>query len=198
MELQNFNVKIFLQNDVGVNFGQFNPTFQSWIQNKQVPEILIDVADYLHVPEGPGMVLIGLEADYSIDNSGGRWGLRYNRKAPQAGSNTERLTQALSSALQACQRLENDPSWQGRLHFTLEEIECCLNDRALAPNTPETLAKARPLFESFFEKLLGAGNFSLDFESDPRERFGVTVKTQKIFDLNNLLTQLNSLQESHQ
>ncbi len=192
MELQNFNVKIFLQTDAGVDFGQFNPTFQSWIQNKQTPELLIDVADYLHVPEGPGMVLVGLEADYSMDNTSGRWGLRYNRKAPQSGSAEQQLASAFGSALQACQRLEADPRWQGRLRFCLKEMECCLNDRALAPNTPETLAKARPLFESFFEKLLGAGSFSLDFESDPRERFGVTIKSQNNFGLNDLLSRLDS------
>ena len=30
--------------------------------------MLIDVADYRHVPAGPGVLLIGHEANYSLDN----------------------------------------------------------------------------------------------------------------------------------
>lgn len=80
MELQHVNVKIYVEDASKIDFPQLNPVFQTWIQNKLTSELLIDVADYLHVPAGPGMVLVGLEADYSLDHTNYRWGLRYNRK----------------------------------------------------------------------------------------------------------------------
>ena len=38
------------------------PVFHQWIREKKIPdELLIDVADYAHVPQGPGVVLIDQE-----------------------------------------------------------------------------------------------------------------------------------------
>ncbi len=42
-----------------------------------------------HVPAGPGIVLIGHEGNYSVDNTGNRLGVRYNRKAVLDGGNQE-------------------------------------------------------------------------------------------------------------
>ena len=60
-------------------------------------ELLLDVADYRHVPAGPGVMLIGNEGDYSVDNTGDRLGIRYNRKAALDGDNQDRLRQAARS-----------------------------------------------------------------------------------------------------
>ena len=43
------------------------------------------MADYRHVPEGPGVMLIGHQANYSVDNTDNRLGVRYNRKEPLEG-----------------------------------------------------------------------------------------------------------------
>ena len=49
--------------------------FHQWVADQSMPEMLIDIADYRHVPDGPGSVLVGLESDYAIDHAGGRYGL---------------------------------------------------------------------------------------------------------------------------
>src|SRR5205807_2486817 len=85
IELQHINVKLLLEG--GDDLDPVIPIFHSWIQNQPFGELLIDVADYRHVHHGPGIVLIGHEADYSLDQTDGRLGLRYNRKAPLPGSN---------------------------------------------------------------------------------------------------------------
>ncbi|HKX12235.1 MAG TPA: hypothetical protein VJP40_03710, partial [bacterium] len=138
MELQHVNIKIFADNPQAVEQEHFTPIFHSWIQEQAAKELLLDVADYLHVPQGPGIVLIGNEADYSMDDSGGRLGLRYNRKLDLGGTNAERFAQALEAALWACLRLEKDPRMAGHLKFKKNEIELFINDRGLAPNTPQT------------------------------------------------------------
>ena len=48
--------------------------FHQWIRDSVCPEMLIDVADYRHVPAGPGVMLIGHEANYSLDNRENRLG----------------------------------------------------------------------------------------------------------------------------
>src|SRR5215472_986552 len=109
MQLQHVNVKLLVQHGADVRLEPLIPVFHSWIESQNGNELLIDVADYTHVPAGPGVVLIGHEANYSVDNTGNRLGIRYNRKAVQDGDNQECLTQASRAALIACRRLEEEP-----------------------------------------------------------------------------------------
>jgi hypothetical protein len=142
--------------------------------------LLIDVADYRHVAAGPGVVLVGLEADYAMDNAGGRWGLLYNRKAARDGSNEDRFTQAFRAAASACHRLEEEVTG---LKFSRQEFQLFINDRALAPNVPETLEACRDEIESFLKNLLGHDDATLTAEPEARRRFGVLVRTGAPFDL---------------
>ena len=64
---------------------QLIPVFHRWIREQAMPELLIDVADYSHVPAGPGVMVIGHEANYSVDNRENRLGLLYNRRAALEG-----------------------------------------------------------------------------------------------------------------
>ena len=50
---------------------EFAAVLNSWIQKQRLEELLIDVADYLHVHNGPGIMLTGHEADYSLDKRAG-------------------------------------------------------------------------------------------------------------------------------
>ena len=52
------------------------PVFHRWIQTGAVPgHLLIDVADYDHVPEGPGILLVAHEGNLGMDLIGGTLGL---------------------------------------------------------------------------------------------------------------------------
>jgi hypothetical protein len=187
MELQHVNVKIFVEGELQVDPARFIEVFHLWIQEKTLEGLLIDVADYRHVPSGPGVMLIGHEADYSMDNSGNRYGLLYNRKSPLEGSNADRFRQALRCAANACCLLENEFEEDGSLIFSRQDFELFVNDRALAPNTDETFEACEPELQSFLETVLGHGKFSFERYSDPRSRFGMTVRVAQPFDLAALL-----------
>lgn len=182
MELQHVNVKIYVEGELKVDPRRFIDVFHDWVREQEFEELLIDVADYRHVPSGPAVLLIGLEADYSLDNAGGRYGLRYNRKAPLEGSNEDRLRQAFQSAARACRALE--AAFEGELKFSRTEFELFINDRALAPNTDEAFEAAKPELEAFLEVALGHDEFGLARKSeDPRARLGFTVTSARPFDL---------------
>ncbi len=183
MLLQHINVKIPVEGDLNVDPGRFIEVFHRWVANQVVDgELLIDVADYQHVPAGPGVVLVGLESDYSIDQTDGRYGLRYNRKGLIDGTNAARFHQALTAAATACQLLETEFANDGPLKFSRKAFELFVNDRALAPNTPETFAACRPELESFLAKALGHRDFALEHDTNPRRRFGVRVSLAKPID----------------
>ncbi len=182
MNLQHVNVKLMVEGDLNVDPARFIEVFHQWIRDEALEELLIDVADYRHVPSGPGVMLIALEADYSMDHADNRWGLRYNRKAPLEGANEGRFRQALRSAANASRLLEEEFAGTDGLKFSRREFELFINDRALAPNTPETYASCKPELESFLKQWLGHDEFSLEHRSDPRRLFGVSVKVAKDFD----------------
>lgn len=188
MELQHVNIKIFVADDLSIEPVHFINIFHRWIQTKAVDELLIDVVDYRHVPAGPGVMLIGHEADYNLDHAGNRYGLRYNRKAAVDGSNVDRFHQALRAAAKACLLLESEYEGRSALKFNLNEFELFINDRALAPNTPETFQACKSELETFLKSTLGHDSFDLTHNNDPRQRtlFGVTVKTSTPFNFEKI------------
>ena len=193
MEFQHVNVKLFVKNSTEVNLEALVPVFHRWIQNQSASELLLDVADYRHVPSGPGIVLIGHLGNYSLDNGGGRLGVRYNRKGPLVGTNFDRLVQATHSALTACQKLESEPSLGGLVQFGGHELEVMLNDRLLAPNTPETRAALDSDFRTFLSTLFGETDYTVSYSKDPRSLFSVQANFSKAIDTIGMLNNLNSL-----
>jgi hypothetical protein len=190
MQLQHINVKLLVKNPAEVDLEALVPVFHSWIQEQGLEELLLDVADYRHVHAGPGVVLIGHQANYSVDNTDERLGIRYNRKAALNGSNDDALRQAMRATLAACQRLEAEPRLEGKLRFNGQESEFFVNDRLLAPNRDATRESLQPDFERFFKKLFRVSEYSLSDTSEPRKLFGVSVKTSRIFSTAELLANL--------
>jgi hypothetical protein len=182
MELQHVNVKMYVEGDVTFDLQRIVEVFHRWVSEQSLPGLWIDVADYRHVPAGPGIVLIGHEADYSFDNTDNRLGLRYNRKHPLAGSNHDRLTQAFHSAADVCRRLEHEFATHG-LKFSRREFEMFINDRALAPNTAETRQECVSEIESFLADCLGRSSPNVTVDAaDPRKRCRIFIRTTADLD----------------
>ncbi|HEV2990814.1 MAG TPA: hypothetical protein VG759_20415 [Candidatus Angelobacter sp.] len=192
MELHHINVKLLVQDPEQVDLEPLAPIFHNWIQRQASDERLLDVADYRHVVAGPGVILIGLEADYSLDQTDNRIGLRYNRKAVFEGSNQDRLNQAASAALRALARLENETSLEGKLRFNGQDVEISINDRLLAPNSEETRKELKPDFELFTSRLFGGAEYSLSYNTDPRRLFTAFLRTSKPMPVTNLLENLSA------
>ena len=159
MESHKFAIKFFTQSASAPQPREFVPVFHHWIQQHLIPNhLLIDVADYSHVPQGPGTVLVSHEAIFSIDQEGGRPGLHYFRRQPfaDAPSFEQRLRTAFRATLGACALLESDAAFSGRLKFRTDEILFRIHDRLLAPNTPEMFAQIKPQLQELANTLLAA------------------------------------------
>jgi len=192
MELQHVNFKLRISNPGEVDLAPLIPVFHAWIQGQVFGDLLLDVADYRHVPAGPGVVLIGQEGDYSVDHTDNHLGVRYNRKASLDGSNQDRLRQAARAALTACRRLEAEPGLGSAFRFNGREIELFINDRLLAPNRELTREAAQPELDVFFRQLFRGSDFSLSYDRDPRRLFAVSVASSRPFQVSELLSNLNA------
>ena len=86
MDLQKFGIKFFLKNNKSFASKDCIPVFHQWIQNKSISDhLLIDVADYSHVLDGPGVMLMAHEGYFSLDQENLVPGLLYMRKIDLKG-----------------------------------------------------------------------------------------------------------------
>jgi uncharacterized protein (DUF2126 family) len=175
MDVQHFRVKLFATSEGHPRLGEAIPVFHRWIQERSLPETMIDVADYEHVPNGPGIILVCHEAIYGLDQEKGRLGLLYNRRTALNGSAEDRLLQAVQAVKSAAAQLEREPEFAGQLRFDQTAWEVAVNDRALAPNTDATWQALSPVIGNVFDLIIGAGQYRLDRGGDPRELFRVSV-----------------------
>src|SRR5882672_9332759 len=149
------------------------PVFHRWIKDHLLPELTIDVANYGHVPEGPGVVLIGHGSDYFMDVGEGRLGLLHNRKRAGLAAG-ERLNDLARRTLYAASLLEKEPGLGGKLKFATNELLFRVNDRLAAPNTEATFAAVKGELEALAKQLF-AGPFELQRVGGPKELFAVQI-----------------------
>ena len=170
MDLYKIGIKLFVTNPQTVRLRDFIPVFHSWIQQQKVAgHQLIDVHDYSHVHNGPGILLVAHEGNFSMDQEDGRLGLFYYRKRPLEGGFEANLKSVLQTVLQACKLLESEPKLDG-IKFDTKEVLVIANDRLLASND----AAARVTLEPIIAKTLGKAALASQ-SSDPRERLAFTV-----------------------
>ncbi len=113
--------KLYARNPEVVVADAYVPLFHGWIQRRGLDGVPIDVADYKHVPDGPGIMLIGHEADRSIDFGEGRPGVVYQRKRDLGGTLEERFVLALEAVDRTAADIEADPA-AGGVVFERDEI----------------------------------------------------------------------------
>ena len=192
MELQKINIKVFTAEPNKVPLTDFIDIFHGWIQTTD--GVYHDVADYSHMQAGPGIVLVADDANVSIDETDNRRGLLYSQKSKLGGSNLEKLSAVLRSALENCQRLEEEPALDGKLRFAGNEVEIVVNDRLLAPNTGEIFEELRPEIDFLARRLYASTNFTLlRNQEDPRHRLNVTLSTPLSFETKTLLNNLQAI-----
>jgi hypothetical protein len=157
---------------------EFVPVFHRWIQQQSLPgHLLIDVADYAHVPDGPGTLLVTSEANIHMDRSEGKLGLMYVRKLPIAGATSinQVLHGVFANALAAAALMESDAALAGRLRFRTDEVSVRFNDRLLTPNTPETVADYGPHVAEAAKEIYGHPVKVTPHNTSPRELLDLRV-----------------------
>lgn len=179
MTLKRITAKFFVRDPEPVHLDEFRTVFHTWIQNGAVEGLLIDVVDYKHVQNGPGIILIGDRVDYGLDLNAGRPGMLLRRKYREQPDLPlqSRLQEALFLALRACHALETDPALKGRIVFESNDVEIAFPDRLHAPNTTETFARFSPDIFYALKRFFSTDALELQAVSpDPRKVFAVSAQ----------------------
>jgi len=196
MDTLKYELKFFLDDASGVELEEFIPVFHDWIQTQQLEELLIDVADYRHVPQGPGVVLIAHDAHYVMDLTDERLGLLYSRRRETHPSRCaietveDRLKSVWHCALTACQRLAAHPALHGRLQFRGNELLLRCNDRLQAPNTTAAYDELCQHLEPFLATLYPGQRVEVEHIRENTSRLTVAIKVPEPLGVDALLTRL--------
>ncbi len=189
MKSEKLQIKFFAKPNAAFDIEAVVPVFHRFIREHAFDELMIDVANYKHVQNGPGVVLVGDANDYYLDEGEGRPGLLFSRK--RHGSAAEgRLREGFARALKACTLLEAAPELSGKLTFATGEILIRFPDRLRAPNDDAGFAQAAGDVTPLLEKLYGAGGFSIQRGPAAPEPLSLRVKAKSSPALSALLAAL--------
>lgn len=189
MSLERFCVKFLATPDSQVDEESLIPIFHEWIRLHTLKGTLIDVADYRHVPNGPGMMLITHEINYAMEHGGGQYGLSAQRKLGYESSQTEKILSLVKSAANFGALLESDRRVSGNINFQGNQFVFIANDRLNAPNTEETFNQLKPELEAVAAQLYPNQKITVSrVNNDARARLSVLIQAEnavKIADLAN-------------
>ena len=190
MDLHKFGFKFFATGAQKIDILKLIPIYHRWIQRNALEDLLIDVADYSHVPTGPGVMLIAHEGNYALDETGHERGVVYYNKHPLTGELPERFARVAGKALKAARLMSEDPELEGALKVPGNRLQFFANDRLTAPNTDAVYAELEFAMRSFLERLYGGAKYTMTRETDAKERLSVRVQADGEVALETLLSRL--------
>ena len=181
---QRLQIKLYTKNNSTLSKDVLIDRFHAWIQNDLLEEIPIDVADYSHVSDGPGILLITHEADYAFDTVGGA-GLRYVRKKEMPGSLEHVIAQGFEQVLKAARQLEQDAD--GAVSFDPTRVEITILDRRLYPNSAGTIDAVQPVLNRLFSSIFRTEQVEFDrISEDARYPFALMLRAPHALQIDEI------------
>jgi hypothetical protein len=190
MHASKLQLKLFADRGADLPVETFIPVFHRWIKHHVLPELVIDVANYAHVPDGPGVVLIGDANDYFLDLSlGGKLGLLGSRKR-HAPAPADRLADLFRRTAHAALLLEREPALEGKLSFRTDEWLLRINDRLAAPSTPAGFAPVSQALQAFAAGAFPGASIDVSRTGEPRQLLTARITVKPAPTLAALLERL--------
>lgn len=190
MDLHKFGIKFFTVDGDRLDILKLIPMYHRWIQQGALEDLLIDVADYSHVPGGPGVMLIAHEGNYALDETGRERGVLYYSKHQLADELPERFARVAGKALKAAQLMSRDAELEGAVKVPGNRLQFFANDRLVAPNTEAAYGELEPALQAFLKRLYAGAPYTLARETDPKERLSVRVQAEGEVSLETLISRL--------
>ncbi|NJN72817.1 MAG: hypothetical protein HC799_08455 [Limnothrix sp. RL_2_0] len=174
MNIERFCVKFPAEVPDGFDEAALIGIFQGWIRDEKIAGTLIDVIDYRHVPDGPGIMLVTYEINYMMEHQDfyglyaqRRWGEVENQPHPEAIVDLVKSAAAFGTILQK----DTGITLKGN------EFLYISNDRLNAPNTDAAFSEIKPDLETALSHIYGDAKCSIErVENNPKARLTLRVK----------------------
>ena len=171
-DLQRIDVKQLLVSPPDPNLDPFLVIFNRWRQREDDPSDWVDLADYAHMPRGPGILIAGKRNTFSVNLNPPGPGLLTSVRNGLKGSLEDRFREAFRRARELNAAVVAEPEFPADFRVVDDAWEVFLNDRLRFSNTAESDVRVRPALAA----CLGIAPESLARHSDPRGRLGYSVR----------------------
>ena len=171
-DLQRIDVKLLLDCPPDPDLDQFLVIFDRWRKADDHPADWVDLADYAHMPGGPGILIAGKRDTFSVNLNPPGPGLLTSVRRGLEGSLEDRFREALRRARELNAAVTAEPEFPAEFAVREGAWEIYLNDRLGFPNTDPTDRLVRPAVAA----ALGVVPESLTRELDSRNRLGYSAK----------------------
>jgi len=176
IDVQRVAVKVFTNAPPDLQLDPFLRIFGRWRAEKDHPGAWLDLADYAHLPRGPGILLIGKGCNFSFDLAGAAPGVLYVSKKGLAGPLDERLGSVFRVCFDLARRLAAEPEFPAGVQLDTGSLELVFNDRLETPHQAATDRLLRPAVSATLDRLLGRGGYCLTVEPDAGRRYGFSIR----------------------
>lgn len=186
-DIERFCVKFLARPETNIDEAKFIEIFHEWIRLHKLEGTLIDVADYRHVPNGPGIMLITHEVNYAMDWGNGEFGLYAQRKLGEGETHKDRILGLAKATATFGALLESDSRVAGNLSLEGGKFYYMSNDRLKVPNTEEAFTAIKPDLEAVAAELYPGKTVSITRkENDTRDRLTAVVEAENSVDIGSL------------
>lgn len=171
-DLQRIDVKLLLDCPPDPDLDQFLVIFDRWRKADDHPADWVDLADYAHMPGGPGILIAGKRDTFSVNLNPPGPGLLTSVRSGLEGSLEDRFREALRRAREFNAAVMAEPEFPAEFSVREGAWEIYVNDRLGFPNTDPTDRLVRPAVAA----ALGVVPESLTRDLDSRNRLGYSAK----------------------
>ena len=171
-DLQRIDVKLLLDCPPDPDLDQFLVIFDRWRKADDHPADWVDLADYAHMPGGPGILIAGKRDTFSVNLNPPGPGLLTSVRRGLEGSLEDRFREALRRAREFNSAVMAEPEFPAGFSVREGAWEVYVNDRLGFPNTDPTDRLVRPAVAA----ALGVAPESLTRDLDMRNRLGYSAK----------------------
>lgn len=187
-------IKIYFAAGTQIEPAKIVPVFHRWIRDRTVEGLLIDVADYKHVHEGPATMLVAHEMDYIVDLSEAKPGLSYIRKrAADTDTLAADIADGLRKLVVAANALALDAEPHSAIAFDTAELRVQIMDRLNYPHTSDTVSAVADEVQSALAGAIdGAIVAVTKATEDDRAPITLAVRIENAPDLTKLYNDLQA------
>ena len=171
-DLQRIDVKLLLDTPPSPDIDCFLVIFDRWRKQEGHPADWVDLADYAHLPSGPGILIAGKRETFSVNLNPPGPGLLTSVRSCLDGALEDRFREALRRARALNAAVLAEPEFPPGFAVREGCWEVYVNDRLGYPNTDAADRLVRPAVAT----ALGVPPESLVRDPDARNRLGYSAR----------------------
>ena len=156
--------------------------FHKWIKDQEPSQLLLDVADYSHVPDGPGIMLVGFHEIIAFKMNAEKPSFVVTQKSVLEGEASAVLLKTLTNGCFYANEFAK--AFGDKLELDAENFEVGLNDRLL--DSAESLKNLEGSINELNKSIDLGWESSLDSEANPKNLPYLKVKAAKVRSLEEL------------